>query len=176
MHSTCENCQKNVATVHLTEIVDKVPRESHLCELCAQKLSVGSKPAKAETELVITPAFEPATEVIPDELLGMKCPSCGITFHEFRVKGRLGCSGDYAYFEKGLTPLIERIQGVSPAEHRGKVPPAAEALVNVQREREQIERELKDVIRTENYERAAQLRDRLKEIIQGEEEGQDETA
>ncbi|HUW57720.1 MAG TPA: hypothetical protein VMZ92_13860 [Planctomycetota bacterium] len=33
----CQICKKNVATVHLTEIIKDKKREIHLCEGCARK-------------------------------------------------------------------------------------------------------------------------------------------
>ena len=36
----CESCQEKLATVHLTEIVQKAKRELHLCEACAQERGV----------------------------------------------------------------------------------------------------------------------------------------
>ena len=36
----CDICQKKQATVHLTEIVDEVMAELHLCEECAREKSI----------------------------------------------------------------------------------------------------------------------------------------
>ena len=34
---TCDICKKNLATVHLTEIIDDKVTELHICEDCAKK-------------------------------------------------------------------------------------------------------------------------------------------
>ena len=39
----CEKCQKQHATVHLTEIVNQEKKEAHLCEECARSSGVGIK-------------------------------------------------------------------------------------------------------------------------------------
>ena len=39
----CQVCKKNVATVHLTEIIKENKREIHLCEECAAKKGVAFK-------------------------------------------------------------------------------------------------------------------------------------
>ena len=36
----CQNCHKNEATVHLTQIVDGKVAKFHLCEACAEKKGV----------------------------------------------------------------------------------------------------------------------------------------
>ncbi|MEX2025662.1 MAG: UvrB/UvrC motif-containing protein, partial [Pirellulaceae bacterium] len=88
------------------------------------------------------------------------CPVCGITFHEFRTKGRLGCPHDYTFFERELTPLILNIHG--EPKHTGKRPRRGVVAADQQTERIRIRREMKEAIDKENYERASQLRDKLK--------------
>ena len=36
----CEICREQIATVHLTEIVNNAKKEIHLCEACAQEKGV----------------------------------------------------------------------------------------------------------------------------------------
>ena len=40
MNVICESCHQNLATVHLTEIVQKTKKETHLCEECAREKGV----------------------------------------------------------------------------------------------------------------------------------------
>ena len=39
----CEKCKKNHSTVHVTEVVNGVKREAHLCQNCANSAGVGIK-------------------------------------------------------------------------------------------------------------------------------------
>ena len=48
----CELCQKNEATIHLTEITDGVRSEMHLCELCAAEQGITVKNQMPINELL----------------------------------------------------------------------------------------------------------------------------
>ena len=39
----CQICQKNEATIHLTEIVEGLRSEMHICERCAQEQGIAVK-------------------------------------------------------------------------------------------------------------------------------------
>jgi protein arginine kinase activator len=162
----CDACNENVATVHLTEIVHKKKKELHLCERCAQAKGVSVKaqflPQEAE------PAV-PAKEIVAagfvrfEELPAAACPVCGLTFGEFRATGRLGCANDYTVFKRGLTPLLEKIHG-GTVEHRGKVPAHVNERLERQKKLAALRQALNKAIQKEEYEEAAQLRDRIREL------------
>lgn len=159
---TCDKCKKNAATVHVTEVVNGVKREAHLCEQCARKSGVGIKfnfsiqdmlgsllepsPAKAKGERTPTP----------------KCTECGLTYTDFKAKARLGCANDYEVFKAGLLPLLEKIHGST--QHAGKVPVTADATAKRESELVRLKRELEAAVKAENFEKAAQLRDQLRSL------------
>jgi len=90
------------------------------------------------------------------------CPSCGITFAEFRQGGRLGCGYDYIHFQEDLEPLLINIHGAK--EHTGKRPSHAGVGSNRQHEIIQLRKEMKNAIDREDYEKAGRLRDQIREI------------
>ena len=96
------------------------------------------------------------------------CPVCGITFYEFRNQGRLGCPHDYEAFYSELEPLIVNIHGAS--EHTGKRPQTGSSGSQRQTELIRLRREMKNAVENEEYERASELRDRIREIEDGGEE------
>ena len=96
------------------------------------------------------------------------CEHCGMTWAEFRQGGLLGCEHDYAAFEKDLTPLLQRAHeggthhvGKTPVRGRGN----AEAGVVVRRQPDlaRLRKDLAKAVETEDYERAAKLRDQIKQ-------------
>ncbi len=119
----CQICQKNEATIHLTEINDGVRTEMHLCEHCAQEEGIAIKSHLPINELL---ANLLATQPSDDELFGdseqkITCPHCSFTLDQFAKEAVLGCPYDYEVFEKSLLPLIEKAHN-GKATHCGKVP------------------------------------------------------
>lgn len=159
----CQSCQQSVATVHLTEIVQKSKRETHLCEECARTKGVAYAAqfsvkdylsGLGKEKAVATP--KPAADVFEP------CPACGITFNEFRQTGRLGCARDYEHFRRGLEPLLEKIHGAR--QHTGRVPLRIGARLERDRQVQRYQQELAAAIAAENYEQAAELRDKIREL------------
>jgi protein arginine kinase activator len=98
-----------------------------------------------------------------EELARLRCPECGMSFVEFRNQGVLGCAHDYDVFGEALTGIIERAQDGRNS-HVGKTPGEVVRIDPVQQERLEVQRELRDAVEREDYERAAELRDRLGEL------------
>jgi protein arginine kinase activator len=157
----CQRCPQT-ATLHITEVLTEEQfEELHLCEQCAHKYLYEAQPAKqtgikaAMSEKVIE-GEEPAL------LNQQECPHCGMTFVEFRNTGRLGCPYDYQEFRAELVPLLENIHG--EARHCGKTPRRLPQTKKTQDELMQLRNRLKAAITREDYEEAARLRDRIKEL------------
>ncbi len=160
----CQQCEKP-ATFHITELTGPAPHELHLCEGCAKTyLTQGEAQTPAPT-LANVLAKQLQIGKAAEELAKLDqraCPVCGITFYEFRNQGRLGCPHDYVYFEKELTPLIANIHGES--RHVGKRPPGYEGASDQQTELIRLRREMEDAKSKEHYERAAKIRDQIREL------------
>ena len=104
----CEKCHKNHATYHLTAIEKGVKREAHLCEECARQAGVGFKLNFTIGDLLGAPPEEKVPKANQ-----VRCPECGITYAEFKAKGRLGCANDYEVFRGELLRLLEKMVGPS---------------------------------------------------------------
>ena len=163
----CQRCAK-AATLHITEVDEGDVRALHLCEGCAQEYLARVGVGEVEEELPF-PADEDdsdddeieAADEFEDPGLGA-CPNCGITFKEFRKQGRLGCPQDYLVFAEALAPLLENIHGET--EHIGKCPRRAPEGSRDQYELIRLRNELQTAVEAEDYEKAAQLRDRIGEL------------
>ena len=168
----CESCQQNLATVHLTEIVQKFKKETHLCEACAESRGVPFKPQFSVKEFLgnlgkgaeAAPAPAKAAPA-PAAEQAEPCPACGITFSEFKSTGRFGCWRDYEHFRKGVVALLEKIHGST--QHRGHVPQRLGERMEREKQVAGFQRELAQAIEREDYERAAQLRDKIKALGTG---------
>ena len=168
----CDICQKNQATVHLTEIVDDQMSELHLCEECARKKSSQMESQFGLSDLLAGLAdFEKPSE--EKDLALLKCPNCGLTYKDFKKIGRLGCGECYAAFKKFLVPLLKRIHGSGA--HCGKCPvpvkaPAARSAKRKAADLTELRCRLQKAIEMEAYEEAAKIRDQIKELQEKEEE------
>ncbi len=154
----CARCYKP-ATLHITEIRDGQVHELHLCETCAQQYLSASQVPGPEEEF---DEFSYEENVQFDELDQLACPSCGITFREFRKVGRLGCPHDYEVFKDELLPLIENIHGSS--QHVGKIPKRAPQASQQHFRLIRLRNQLRAAVDKENYEEAAKLRDQIQEL------------
>lgn len=156
----CQHCKKQTATVHLTDLVKGEKRERHLCEACASQEGVIVKQHVSVPDLLNS--FLMSQSGI-QELARLRCPDCGMTFVEFRSHGLLGCPKDYEVFGEALASVIERAQE-GKTHHTGKTPGQSIETDATERERVSLQRELREAVECEDYERAARLRDRLAEL------------
>ncbi len=163
----CQECGKNKATVHLTRIKNNEKTEIYLCEECAQKkgeLNLAQDTLSLHNFLTgFLGGGQPQQTSQTGDLVGVSdCPRCGLSYNEFREKGRLGCVQCYENFEEQLTPLIKRIHGRE--EHRGKVPARTGGLIRKKREIEKLREEMEKAVREENFEEAARIRDDIRKM------------
>ncbi|MDL2257797.1 UvrB/UvrC motif-containing protein [Eubacteriales bacterium OttesenSCG-928-K08] len=164
----CESCKKNQASVHTINVVNGVKQEHYLCEECARRVQ-GAIPSL----MGLLAGFYS----MPQQEMETESCSCGYTLAHFQKTGLLGCPECYETYREQLLPSIKRVQG-GRLKHVGRAPDFAqdqatqapdEAAKNVQQaepvdERVHLKQELELAIKEERYERAAELRDRLKAL------------
>ncbi len=157
----CERCPKQ-ATLHITEVLGDRYEEVHLCEDCAKKYL--GDPVKTGAATKKAAAVQEAAEeaAVPT---GPACEVCGLSYLEFRNQGRFGCPHDYDAFEAELLPLLESIHG--DVRHVGKTPCRLPRTQGAQVELTALRRKLQQLVTEENYEEAARVRDRIKELEHG---------
>lgn len=171
----CDNCKKNNASVHIVKIINGDRQEVNLCEECARdakEIGIGET-----LKFDNTFSFQNILSGLVDyfnqsqkETRGVEvaCPSCGTTYGDFKKKGFLGCDNCYEYFNSALIPVIRRVQG--NIEHVGKVPLKTEKDIIEKRKLIKLKEELQRAILMEEYEKAAKLRDEIRELQRNESE------
>lgn len=103
-----------------------------------------------------------ASHVKTDAVNDTKCDVCGLTYGRFKETGRFGCGNCYKVFGERLNPLFKKVHGNTS--HTGKIPNRAGGRIKVLREIERLKQQLNEAIRNEEYEKAAALRDQIREI------------
>ena len=158
----CENCRERDAVVNLTRVVGGAVTQLHLCEPCAAAQGVETSVATPKHPLGdFLQAVQQQALTVPGDQGA--CHFCGATARDFRASGRLGCARCYGAFERSLRELLRRLHGNSRHTGRRYEPPAPElieqaSLVGQLRDR------LRRAIDAEQFELAAELRDRLKAV------------
>lgn len=158
----CEKCNKRTATVHLTEINhNNIKKEVHLCETCAQQISLPYKLQFSISE-ILSSLIEPVMHQILKESTDVKCPTCGMSYEMFHKKARFGCAHDYEIFKKGIVSILEKIHGNT--HHMGKTPQGVNPSVLKEKELIELQRELEKLVKSEEFEKAADVRDNIKKM------------
>jgi len=154
----CQICGRKEATFHFKEIINDQIRELHLCEECARKKGFLSQPFPLAsligglTEEAGIP-FSVASQV--------RCPHCGLSYEQIREKGKIGCSFCYQTFKDYLIPLLERIHGHT--HHSGKAPKELK-MDEKEKEIHKLRKELEEMVKKEEYEKAANIRDKIRKL------------
>ena len=159
----CDSCGSTEAVVHLTQIVNNEMSTHHLCERCAAEKGLENQPDPANFQLMdVIDQLSEEIQAHP-QAEGVECTFCGLTFADFRKTGRLGCPHCYETFSEHLPRLLRRIHG--EVRHVGKVylPPDATAS-EMEKRLEGLRRKLERAVQSEDFERAAEIRDQIREL------------
>ncbi|MFW0861793.1 MAG: UvrB/UvrC motif-containing protein [Dethiobacter sp.] len=163
----CNECKKRPAKVHLTYIIDHEQTVQHLCEQCAREkgeFHFDSHPPFSIHNLLtglMNLDIQPAAQVMGN-VVKIQCESCGLTYAQFGQIGRFGCSSCYLTFADRLAPLMRRIHGST--QHVGKVPARAGGSIKLRRSIEEMRDHLQKLVEREEFEQAAQVRDKIREL------------
>jgi protein arginine kinase activator len=160
---TCDQCHEREAIVHLTQIVDAEVTTLHLCERCAAERGV-EPPTVGKSPLgsfLAAMGKELEGAALPGTVTGETCARCGASLQNFRETGRLGCSECWRNFEPQLRELVRRLHGSTFHVGERYVVRGGEASGETAR-LGTLREQLRVAIETENFELAAELRDRLR--------------
>lgn len=162
----CQNCKKRNAKFHFTKVINDQRIDLHLCEICAQENSQIGHEYPFNINSFLSSLFDiPVSyQVKGVERLNeqLKCNNCGLTFDEFKTNGKLGCAGCYDAFSDKLIPILKRIHG--NVYHSGKLPQRTGGTIKVKREIDKLRNQLDKAVKAEEYESAAQIRDKIKAL------------
>ena len=158
----CDVCQASQATVFLTQIVEGKMQKVNLCEACSKEKGVTDPVGFALADLLL--GLGAAQEMERGGSV-QKCPVCGFSQADFKKTGRLGCGACYQTFGDGLASLLKGMH--KGTAHVGKIPARAQQSLERETQVKSLQRDLHKAVAAEDYESAAQLRDRLKQFDGG---------
>jgi protein arginine kinase activator len=165
----CDNCKERDAIINLTQVEHDSKVTLHLCEQWAQLKGVETGGAVLKSPLgnflgaLGKGGGGAGGALVPASSDGVRCPACGSTLRDFRDSGRLGCDRCYVTFDAHLRDLLRRLHGSSqhvgeryelPGETGGEADPRSHLL--------ELKAQLRRAVDGENFELAAELRDRIR--------------
>lgn len=156
----CDSCHERDAIVNLTTIENNVVRQLHLCEQCAAERGVETSVATPKHPLG---EFLQAVQQqsMPASAEAGKCSFCGQTMKDFRETGRMGCARCYTTFELSMRELLRRVHGAPRHIGRTYRAPREEVFEQAGALGE-LREKLRRAIEQEQFETAAELRDRIR--------------
>ncbi len=169
----CQRCFKKNATVNITQIVNGQKQEISLCGECAKEM--GFSQAVSNLPQIFTGLMldilksKEQQSGLPVRHTGtQQCPFCGYSWEEFQRTGLLGCDKCYSSFYGQIREVLEKIHG--NARHIGHGPVGtggepSEYNLAV------LERALQEAIKKEEFEKAAEIRDKIRSLKQKLEKG-----
>ena len=163
----CQKCHKNNASVHIKQVINGEVSERMLCAECAEKENLGS--FFGATDSLFSGFFS-------DSILGSAgiaekkiCPLCKSTKRDLARTGRAGCAECYNVFSEELSRIIYGIHGNTT--HSGSAPGKHVEELTKRDEIDALKKEQEEAVLSENYEKAAEIRDKIKALENGEKEG-----
>ena len=166
----CDVCKKREATIHIKEVKDGKCISTNLCPECAREKELagglgafGFNLAEVIFNVGKTPEKKnPASDEAPKEKTPQViCPSCNWSLQKMRKSGgKLGCPECYTVFAKWVNMALEQVQRGKV--HVGKRPrTSVKSLSAYKLELDKLQLDLAKAVSAEEYEKAAQYRDRI---------------
>lgn len=161
----CQECQEFPATISFMKFVKGEKMQIHLCRQCAYKYR---KQNDKDEQLAIHDMLKELFDVsYKNDFLKqeneLSCKHCEMTLSEFKNKGKLGCHKCYQTFSEQLKPILKRVH-IGNTKHIGKLPRRKETRFEQINELEELRQRILVCIEEENFEEAAIIRDRIKEL------------
>lgn len=168
----CEKCRKHEAKINLVTVMNGQKHEIWLCESCVKDISnipffssIAQNinfPFQGMLSEMLSNIDNSETNIDNDKIKEIICSNCGLTYDEFKKSGRLGCSDCYKEFRVVLEPRIKSLQpGVK---HIGKIPKMKGKELVQKRKLKDLKQEMQKLIISEEYERAAIVRDEIRRM------------
>ncbi len=154
----CDRCDRP-AIVHQVIISNGTHREIHLCEVHAAEAGIPVPGKQPVNQLLGKAAAATAAGVVP------ACPACGTTLTQIRKSSKFGCPSCYDAFGQATEVIVKSAQG-GAEQHVGRAPGGLTSQETRKHESRRLVQELDQAVRSEQYERAAKIKQRLTQLAE----------
>ncbi len=158
----CQICHVKTADIKIAHVVNTKKIEINLCKGCAEQKGLDN-PLSSIPQIFgnfITQLFGQDALKIQTDNESKRCSGCGLTWSHFQKTGLFGCDACYRTYADELGPILRKLHGSN--QHVGSCPKSYRPVVD-DSEIEQFQVQLHEAIKRENFERAAELRDKIRD-------------
>ena len=162
----CQNCQLKPAVFHYTRVINGAKQETHLCAACFEELK--GEHETAQPDVLNGSWLENMLFGLPVRTRAVKrCSACGWSAGDIQKTGKLGCPDCYTAFCAELSSALKRLS--AGESHRGRKPLATDTSGHEKEAAQvptlaELKKALLAAVEREEYEKAADLRDRIREM------------
>ena len=155
----CDMCKLNEAKISVEQVADGVTKNIYLCPACSQRLGFGM--FSKTIDISITKILEANDN--DDGRKSDQCPVCGLSFREIESKKMMGCPECFSFFKAEIMEILGKKK--KNLKYSGFITDeqSSETFFETHSS-EELHEELKKAVETEDYERAAALRDEIKAL------------
>lgn len=155
----CQKCGKRTANVHYKQVINGAVKEEFLCSECAASGNMNIPFEKGADELfgnlfAGASAFSGRGKSV--------CPLCGASVRDISVSGKVGCAKCYEVFKNELQRTVVGIHG--NVHHVGRAPGKHKETMELQAKLDALRAEQQKAIEEQNFELAAELRDKINQL------------
>ena len=149
----CQECNKRPATLHFTKIINGEKEQFHFCEQCAQEkgeLYMFNNTSGFSINNLLAGLFNIDASIQQhqdpfEKQEVLQCDHCSMTFNQFLIVGKFGCSHCYTGFKDELTPIFKRLHGGNWS-HNGKIPKRIGGTMHIKKNIEDFKMQLQQLI------------------------------
>ena len=157
----CDMCKLNEAKISVEQVADGVTKNIYLCPVCSQRLGFGM--FSKTIDISITKILGSDDKDNDDSRKSEQCPICGLSFREIESKKMIGCSDCFSFFKSEIMEILGKKNKHLKYSGANTDEQSPEAFFRTH-SFEELHEELKKAVETEDYERAAALRDEIKAL------------
>ena len=145
----------------MEQVADGVTKNIYLCPVCSQRLGFGM--FSKTIDISITKILGSDDKDNDDGRKSDQCPVCGLSFREIESKKMMGCPECFSFFKAEIMEILGKKK--KNLKYSGFITDeqSSETFFETHSS-EELHEELKKAVETEDYERAAALRDEIKAL------------
>ncbi len=179
----CAFCKRDIAEYHFFTIRSNEVVIVHVCRSCKQDMNLEEKTRELGNNLdyLLDSLLHPP-DTMNQQGVELSCARCGTTIKEFKRTNFLGCANCYDVFISSIKNIyseesgrvdergtieIEKIAGKKEKNTGEKKPEGKKPMGGSGKQQHEkilalMMRDLKEAVRLENFEKAAEIRDRIR--------------